>query len=276
MEATRQAFGARLRLLREQSSLTGEGLARALGWHPSKISRLEHGRRSATAADVAAWVTAVGQPAAVADELLIELRQVQVEHRRLRRLARGGLTRHHAAISRLDSATTTIRALEVNMVHGLLQTPTYARHMLQSATRLWPVQDLDAAVDARMQRQQSLAEPGHVVHLLLGEGALRHRICPPAVMREQLLKLGDDVHAQGFEVRILPFSVTLPVPLLHGFWIFDDRLVSAETVTAELSVRDPDDIAVYIDRFKLLWECSAGGDTARALIGRALDDLTQV
>ncbi|MBC8090791.1 MAG: helix-turn-helix domain-containing protein [Pseudonocardia sp.] len=270
---SRLTFGGRLRTLRQQSGMTGDALARSLGWHPSKVSRTELGHRGATAADVTDWVAALGRPPALAAELLAELREVQVEHLRLRRIARTGMARHQRRLSDVDNATTMIRALELTMVPGLLQTPEYAREMFAIATRSWPVSDIKAGIAERMQRQSILRDPERTVHLIISEAALRWRVCPPFTMASQLHKLLADVGDPSLHVRILPLGTRLPALLLHGFWIYDEQLVRVETVTTQLVVRDPDDIAVYADRFTLLWESSTAGDDARALIARVLDDL---
>lgn len=56
----REGFGNRLRALRLDAGLTGKELADRLGWAASKVSRLEHGRQTASADDVGAWVMACG------------------------------------------------------------------------------------------------------------------------------------------------------------------------------------------------------------------------
>ncbi|MGH4015952.1 MAG: helix-turn-helix domain-containing protein [Pseudonocardiaceae bacterium] len=55
----RAQFGRRLRVLREESRLTGKDLAARLGWAQSKVSRLENGKQTATLGDVEAWAQAV-------------------------------------------------------------------------------------------------------------------------------------------------------------------------------------------------------------------------
>jgi len=60
-----------------------------------------------------------------------------------------------------------------------------------------------------------------------------------------------------------------------GFLIFDEEMVQAETVSAELTVTQPQEIALYARRFELLRQSAAQGREARALIHRALDDAVQ-
>ena len=49
-------------------------------------------------------------------------------------------------------------------------------------------------------------------------------------------------------------------PLLyHGFWIFDDKLVLVETLTAELAYRDAESIDLYARVFESLWAVAGRG-----------------
>lgn len=58
-----------------------------------------------------------------------------------------------------------------------------------------------------------------------------------------------------------------------GFLVFDDEMVQAETVSAELTVTQPQEIALYARRFALLSESAVSGRDARTLIHRALSEI---
>ncbi len=51
-QTARVALGARLRELRSEAGLNGKGVAEALGWQRSKVSRLETGKQTPTASDL--------------------------------------------------------------------------------------------------------------------------------------------------------------------------------------------------------------------------------
>jgi transcriptional regulator with XRE-family HTH domain len=80
----RSALGLRLRELRTDSGLTGRQLAEALDWPQSKVSKLETGRQTATAADLTAWAEATGRPDA-AQELTARPRGMESRTRAWRR-----------------------------------------------------------------------------------------------------------------------------------------------------------------------------------------------
>src|SRR5690606_5866320 len=83
-QSGREALGARLRELRSEAGLQGKELADQLGWQRSKVSRLENGKQTATAADLRAWAQALGVPAESAD-LLSRLRGLESRQRSWRR-----------------------------------------------------------------------------------------------------------------------------------------------------------------------------------------------
>lgn len=62
--------------------------------------------------------------------------------------------------------------------------------------------------------------------------------------------------------RALPFVVT------NGFIVHDDHTVLADTMTAELRINDPDQIAAYHRIVDRLWESAVEGADARAILAR--------
>ena len=78
------------------------------------------------------------------------------------------------------------------------------------------------------------------------------------------------------EFAVLPFEARLPKSPGYNFWIHDNRLVLVETVTAELSLRDPEDIELYARLFELFWDVSARGDDAIALVTKLIQQLRSI
>jgi hypothetical protein len=75
------------------------------------------------------------------------------------------------------------------------------------------------------------------------------------------------------ELAVIPFSTRLPLTPLHGFWIFDGKLVLVETLSAELSLRDAEDVALYIKVFEKMWERATHGEKVAEHINTAVQDL---
>lgn len=266
----REEFGGRLRRLRETAGLNGKQLATLLGWPPSKVSRIETGKQTATVDDVTAWARALDAPTDVLDDLLANLRSVRFEYSTWsRRLHRGTAPRQRASAS-LEAGTTLIRAFEPSMIPGLLQTADYARHILTNVVELRQIpNDIEQGVRLRIRRQDVLYESGKHFRFLLTAAALRYQPCPAPVLRAQLDRLLSLGTLDTVELAIIPFAARLPIAPSNGFWIFDDSLVLVETLSAELNLRDTEDIATYSKVFERLWEVAVAGEAALEAVREA-------
>ncbi|GGR67346.1 transcriptional regulator [Streptomyces humidus] len=270
-QTAREALGARLRELRTEAGLEGRALATELGCQPSKVSRLQNGKQTPSPADLTAWARACGRPDVEAE--LQGLRaglEVKQRHRSWRRQLAGGHRGRQEIAVRQTEVTKAIRGLEVTRVPGLFQTPEYARAVFDANAEFRNIKPTtEAAVEARMRRQEALYAPGKVFRFLVCEAALYHRSCPADVMAEQLDRLYNLVGRRRIELGILPFGSQLRRTAPHAFWIYDRRLVIVETISEELWLNGEDDIQLYERAWDWLAESAEYGAPARRLIGRA-------
>ncbi|MEV6615303.1 helix-turn-helix transcriptional regulator [Streptomyces sp. NPDC051051] len=270
-QTAREALGARLRELRAEAGLDGKTIASRLGCQPSKVSRLQNGRQTPSAADLTAWAHACGQPDVEAElqglRAGLESRQ---RHRSWRRQLAGGHRGRQEIAVRQTEATRAIRGLEVSRVPGLFQTPEYARAIFDANAEFRGITPTtEAAVEARMRRQEALYDPAKTFRFLVCEAALYHRSCPADVMAEQLDRLYNLVGRHRIELGILPFGAQLRRTAPHAFWIYDRRLVIVETISEELWLTGEDDLQLYERAWDWLAESAEFGAPARRLIGRA-------
>jgi transcriptional regulator with XRE-family HTH domain len=273
-QQAREALGLRLRELRREARLTGRQLAQVNGWHPSKVSKAENGKQTPTEANLEAWARTCGKPELTA-ELIATLRTLETHYVEYRRMFRSGMTAKQLAWAELEAETTLTRNFESIVIPGLLQTPEYARFRLREGiTYDESPDDLDEAVGARMQRQQVLYRTGKKFHFVVAESALRMRLCPPEVMIGQLDRLVALSTVPTIRFGVIPFEIPYPMAPLHGFWIFDERVVLVENLTAELNITQPAEVANYGRIFTGLAEAAHYQAQARAVITRALADLT--
>ncbi|MER5401656.1 helix-turn-helix transcriptional regulator [Streptomyces sp. NPDC002599] len=270
-QTAREALGARLRELRAEAGLDGKALAAKLGWQTSKVSRLQNGKQTPTRDDLTAWAQACGQ-----DDIETELQglraglEMKQRHRSWRRQLAGGHRGRQEIAVRQTENTTMIRGLEVSRIPGLFQTPEYARVIFDANAEFRGIAPTtEAAVAARMRRQEALYDPEKSFRFLLCEAALYHRSCPADVMAEQLDRLYNLVGQRRVEIGILPFGTQLRRTAPHGFWIYDRRLVIVETISEELWLTGDDDLALYERAWEWLSEAAEYGSQARRLIGRA-------
>jgi transcriptional regulator with XRE-family HTH domain len=270
-QTAREALGARLRELRTEAGLDGKDLAAKLGWQTSKVSRLQNGKQTPTRADLKAWAQACEQAAAEGE--LQGLRaglEMKQRHRSWRRQLAGGHRGRQEIAVRQTEHTAMIRGLEVSRIPGLFQTPEYARVVFDTNAEFRGIAPTtEAAVAARMRRQEALYDPEKSFRFLLCEAALYHRSCPADVMAEQLDRLYNLVGQRRVEIGILPFGTQLRRTAPHGFWIYDRRLVIVETISEELWLTGDDDLALYERAWEWLAQAAEYGPLARRLVGRA-------
>jgi transcriptional regulator with XRE-family HTH domain len=273
-EKRREAFGERLRKLRRAADLEAKELAARIGWNAPKLSKLENGKQTASDDDLDAWLAVMHPGDEVANELRAELVAVQQEYVTWKEQVRTGHKARQELAIELDAKAKVIRAVDVGVVPGLLQTPEYARHVLLIHANVHGGgQDIAEAVRARMRRQQILYEPGRTIEILVTESALVHPVAPPDVMAGQIHRLIAAIGTPNLRFGILPARVRLPYMLMHGYWIVGN-IVMVETVTAELRITDPDEVATYGKVTDLLWSVAVEGDEARKLLLRLATGLT--
>lgn len=275
-QTARTSLGARLREIRMEAGLSGRALAQALGWHPSKVSKLELGRQTASVADLKAWAAACDVPETAA-ELLAMRRTLETHYASWRRQLAGGTRARQATFVDVESRMRRLRAFETAVVPGLMQTPDYARYVLRNVVALHGApDDVEAGVRTRMERARVLEDPGKTFDIVLWEPVLYARVCPGEVVVGQLDRIAELTIRKGSMIGIVPLHIRLPAIPEHGFWIFDDDRVNVETVGAELSLTDNDAIEPYRRVFTRLSQAALRGQAALRLVARARHQLVPV
>ncbi|WP_228011420.1 helix-turn-helix domain-containing protein [Nonomuraea phyllanthi] len=269
----REALGARLRELRKDAGLNGKQLAQTLRWQATKVSRIELGKQTPTEDDVRAWLGACDatdqQPSVIA-----QLRGLELAYAAWQRQLRTGTRDRQRQIASIEAETDLVRGFEPATVPGLFQTREYARHIMAQSIAVHEVtNDLEDGLMARMERQEILYRPGHRFHFVLTEAAIRNLLCPPEVLMGQIERLIASATLPNVALGIIPFSARLPKSPVHGFWIYGTQLVTVETFAAELSLTQPEEIALYAKIFGLMQHAAVYGKAARALMTDVLDDL---
>ncbi|MFF3174736.1 helix-turn-helix domain-containing protein [Streptomyces sp. NPDC057900] len=271
-QQARASLGVRLRGLRfscPSGRLTGQQLAQRLGWAGSKVSKLENGKQTATPEDLRAWADATEQPGVYA-ELAARLAGFESHIRSWRRALANGFKPLHEGLSAEIDRTSDIWVWEESVVAGLLQTPEYTRHVIQRYSNLLGgAADIEDAVRSRVQRQEWLYRPGHTMHVLLWEAALRSLICPPSVLATQLDRLTGMIGMDTVELGVIPFTAPVKIVPANGFWLLDDRVVVTEDWHAEVWLDDSESVTLYTKVWKTLRESAVYGADAHNVISTA-------
>ena len=135
--------------------------------------------------------------------------------------------------------------------------------------------DVDAAVEARMERQRVLYTGDRQFRVVIEEQVIRTRVGDADVMAGKLDRLMAVMSLPRVNIGIIP-ATGVRYSLTQGsFWMFDDSRVRVETVSASLNITQARDIAMYARVFELLQRSAVHGREARQIIGRALNDLAE-
>jgi transcriptional regulator with XRE-family HTH domain len=265
----------RLRSARLRAGITGVQLAEANGWPASKISKLENGRQSPTTLDIQAWTTTCGAETE-ADELVAMLDRVQARHQDWRRRIRSGQIAVQAGYNAMIRDARVVRDFATVYVPSLLQTAQYARFPIAEGVALHGARadEVDAAVTARLQRQQFLYDPSKRFEFLLAEPVLRWLVCTADVMRGQLDRLQTVVGVPNIRLGVLPMGTPLSIAPQNSFAIVG-TVVLVETFVGE-TIHVGDHVAAYTRVLDRLWEQAVEGEEARRLIVKAVDSLPEI
>ncbi|MFF7633706.1 helix-turn-helix domain-containing protein [Kitasatospora sp. NPDC008050] len=273
VQAARAAVAARLRDLMMDAGLRGNELAVRCGWAPAKTSRLINAKTLPSDADIRAWCSACGA-GDQADDLIATARTVESMYLEWRQLQRNGMKKVQENFYALHERAELSRVYVSNVVPGFFQTPAYATALLKTITRFQRTpDDVSAAVAARLARCRFLYEGGHRFAVVMEETVLRHRIGDAATMAGQLGHLLTVMPLASVSLGIIPFGAERTMWPLEAFYLYDDQHLVVETLTAEINVTQPREVADYGRAFAELSSMAVHGEAARAHILAAVDSL---
>lgn len=228
-----------------------------------KISRIENGTTVPTAEDVETLCRLYGAPGETCDEL-VELADSLHRHiESARAILRGGAWHKQQQIARVERDARHLRFFQPATVSGLLQTPEFTREIYSLSLS---GDALERSMAALAERQQLLRGRGRRFTFILTEGALRWRLCPDEVMAAQLRHIAALTARPNIRIGVIPFTARVREAPLHGFEIFDQRLVTIGLETATITITDPRDIEHYIRLFSVLEESAVFGNSATAVL----------
>ncbi|WP_435218799.1 helix-turn-helix domain-containing protein [Streptomyces sp. bgisy034] len=272
-QAARAVIASRLGELRRGAELTGHELALRCGWSPAKSSRIERAKTPASDSDIRAWCTACGAEDQITD-LIAENRRADQMYVHWQKLHRHGMRRAQDEVVPLYKSTRNFRVYCSNVIPGMLQTEAYAAALLSTIAAFQDTpDDSPSAAASRVERSQVLYEGGHRFALLMEETVLHYRIGDADTMAGQLGYLLATMALPNVSLGIIPFTAERRVWPLEAFYLFDDRRVSVELLTAAVNVSAPSEIAAYAKAFSQLAEIAVYGSDARTLVTEAINSL---
>lgn len=157
-----------------------------------------------------------------------------------------------------EAEAATLCMFEHSLIPGLLQTPEYARAVLETKPNT-TVDEIDNLVSGRVTRQSVLGRddpPAPLMYALVDEGALNRPVASPAVMHDQLAHLVDLSRIPNVTIQVVPYDAGGHSGLLGAFVIADRpsaaRIVFIEDVTGGRVSEDAATVAEVVLRFNAL------------------------
>jgi transcriptional regulator with XRE-family HTH domain len=271
----RLRLAAELREIRESRGMSGDAVAAALKWSPSKISRYERAKTGLQPREVERlldFYEVTGSRRA----LLLSLAEDAAQKGWWEQFA-DGLSADYQQFIGLEHEASAIAVWHVDVVTGLLQTEAYARHIISSYSQVEPVAPgmVERLVRVRMRRQQVLdREPALKLSVVLDESVLTRRVGSELVMYEQLQRLAREADRPNLTLQVLPLDAQHTV-FGESFVIFsfgpdDDAalrdVVSAEHLRNDFSLEGERETYLHKIAFRMLANTSLDAASSKALI----------
>jgi transcriptional regulator with XRE-family HTH domain len=270
----RRRLAAELREIRESKGRSGETVAAALRWSPSKISRYERAKTGLRPREVERLLDYYGVTGP-RRALLLALAEDAAQKGWWEDSA-DILSEDYQQFIGLEHEATSIAIWHVDVVPGLLQTESYARHIIGSYSRVEPIAPgmIGRMVRVRMRRQQVLNREGLQLSVVLDESILRRRIGSEPVMYEQLRHLAREAERPNLTLQILPLDAEQTVVgesfVIFGFGTDTDAMlqdvVSTEAMRSGFILEGERETYLHRIAFHALTESSLDPAASRALV----------
>ena len=271
----RRRLAAELRGIRESKGVSGDAVAAALRWSPSKISRYERAK--------------TGLPPSEVERLLDYYEITGPRRELLLALARDAsqkgwwedygdsLSPDYQQFIGLEDEASSMAIYQVDVLPGLFQNEAYARHIISTYSQIERVTPgmIERLVKVRMRRQDIVnREPGLNLSVVIDESVLRRRVGDDRVMYEQLQRLVREADRPNVTVQVLPLDGPHPV-FAESFVIFRfdpdsdaglKDVVSIEHLLNDFSLEGERETYLHWIAFQMLAGASLDPDRSKEVI----------
>jgi transcriptional regulator with XRE-family HTH domain len=276
----RRRLATELREIRESKGESGDAVAKALHWSPSKISRYERAKTGLPPREVERLLDYYGITGPRRDVLLALARDAS---------QKGwwedygdSLSPDYQQFIGLEDEARSIAVWQFDVVPGLLQSQAYARSIISTYSQIEPVAPsmIDRLVRVRIRRQQIVdRESGLDLSVVIDESVLQRRVGDDRVMYEQLQRLAQDADRPNVTVQVLPLDGGHPV-FAESFVIFRfdpdsdaglKDVVSIEHLRNDFSLEGEKETYLHWVAFQMLTRAALDPDRSKELIRKAAE-----
>ncbi len=271
----RRRLAAELREIRESKGKSGDAVAAALRWSPSKISRYERAKTGLQPREVERLLDYY-EITGARRQLLLELAEDATQKGWWEEYG-DNLSADYRQFIGLEDEASAMAVWHVDVVPGLFQTEAYARHIIGTYRQIEPFTPgmIERLVRVRMRRQQVVDRgPGLDLTVVIDESVLQRRVGDEHVMYEQLQRLAQEADRPNVTVQILPLDGPHTV-FVESFVIFRfgedgeptlQDVVSTEHLRNDFSLEGEKETYLHWIAFQMLTRASLDPDRSKELI----------
>jgi len=275
----RRRLGTELRKLRESNGYKLEEVAAQLGVAPSTLSRIETGKAPTKSAYLNQMLEMYGVVEPGQRQVLVDM--AREGHRK------GWWAAYDDVLPSgfdiyvgLEAETAAVRGYEISVVHGLLQTPDYARAVLGEMFPRHATDQIDRLVDLRIERQRRLDDdPPLDLWAILDEAVIRRPVGGNQVMRHQLEHLVNMAAKPGVTMQVLPFASGThaghggPFSILEFPNRTDSEVAYVESVAGYLYLEKDREVRTRVEAFDRLRAAALSPSASVDLIAEVANEL---
>ncbi|MFI5831966.1 helix-turn-helix domain-containing protein [Streptomyces sp. NPDC051578] len=278
----RRRLGGLLADCRNNAGLSGEEAAARMGWHHTKLSKVENARAGVTPKDIDLLMSTYG----VTDTNLISALQGLAKD-----AAKQGwwatygdvVANPYRDYLSLESDAIGIRFYGGHLVPGLLQRPAYAKAII-TGTAMPPrtPQQVQALVDVRMARQAVLSRtdrPPLKLRAVIHQSVLHQDFRgDPSIMLDQLNHLLYMSERTNITIQVMPTAAGAHPGLLGLFSVVDfenpwPTVVQLENILGGTFVEGTADVQQFDDAFEGIVADALSVDASRKEIMNRIEEI---
>ncbi|KAB1156369.1 helix-turn-helix domain-containing protein [Micromonospora sp. AMSO12t] len=251
-------LAAELRSLRTAAGLTRDEVSEQTGINPATLYRIETAKVRPQRRTLMAMLDKYGVTDEDKRSELIALSRQAAQLGWLQAYE-SELPELYTTYISFEAEARSVRNYESLFVPGLLQTENYARAVIRGVLPLATDADMQARVEARMQRQESLRKTEPLRLWAILDEAVLHRLTGgPAVMAEQLDALVSAAGRPHVTLQVIPFTSGAHAGMPGSFVVMDfpdpadPALVYVDSMAGDLFLEREADVRRYTSTFEHL------------------------
>jgi transcriptional regulator with XRE-family HTH domain len=277
--AVRRELGQRLRGLRTEKDMTVAEAAEQVGFSQSKLTKIELAQAVATRDDVLKMLDVYEETDPGQQAMLLAMVRTGASKEWWE--SRHALPPKFGSYLGLESVAATLQAYDTHLVHGLLQTPDYARALLRAERPELLAHEIDRLVELRMRRQEILIRtdpPPPTLWSVMDEAVLRRQIGGRETMHAQLLRLTERSALPNVTLLVMPDGLGAHAGLTGPLAVFQFEtsarpVVYVEGQAGNLYLEKDDDLRRCQQTMNHILADAPGPDRSLALIRQVAKEM---